>query len=260
LHDEQLTLGREMGVVLAEDSDVTFNLAEVKSPVTLGNQTISISQSGEISQVAATSGRHTLKLELIADLADLKQNITELLRARIESGSGCGERLRVGKATIESSSPASVLVLNLHYERWSCSRLMGQTGLQVLAAGDGSVAVRVTPVVEKEGSLKLATEFSRIDATGAMGESLRSGDLGDELREKLSDVILPVLRAGLNFDKLLPPAVRGSAGVQSARFKDAGVARFEIVFDGQMDVSDEQVSLMVSQLNQAAFAQGSAAK
>jgi hypothetical protein len=67
--DEQLTLGREMGVVLAEDSDVTFNLAEVKRPVTLGNQTISISQSGEISQVAATSGGHTLKLELIADLA-----------------------------------------------------------------------------------------------------------------------------------------------------------------------------------------------
>jgi hypothetical protein len=79
-------------------------------------------------------------------------------------------------------------------------------------------------------------------------------------REKLSDVILPVLRAGLNFEKSLPPAVRGSAGVPSARFRHAGVARFEIVFDGQMDVSDEQVSLMVRQLNQAAFAQGSPAK
>lgn len=93
-----------------------------------------------------------------------------------------------------------------------------------------------------------------------MGEALRSGDLGDELREKLSDVILPVLRTGLNFEKSLLRAVRGSAAVQSARFQDAGMARFEIVFDGQMDVSGEQVSLMVSQLNQAAFAQGSAAK
>ena len=118
----------------------------------------------------------------------------------------------------------------------------------------------MTPLVDRDGSMKLSTAFSRINAAGAMGESLRSGDLGDELRGKLSDVILPVLRAGMNFEKSLPASVRGSTTVQSATFRDAGVGRFEIVFDGQMDVTDEQVSLMVSQLNQAAFAQGSAAK
>ena len=258
--DEELALGREMGVVLAEESDLTFNLAEVKSPVNLGNQTLSLSQSGVISQVAAASGRHTLKLELIADLSDLKQNITELLRAHVDSGSGCGERLRIRNATIASSSPASVLLMQLHYERWSCLRVAGQTGPQELAEGDGAVEVRLTPVVEKGGSVKVTTEFSRIDAAGAMGESLRSGDLGDELREKLSDLILPVVRAGLNVEKSLPPAVRASAAVQSARFQDAGVGRFAIVFDGKLEVSDEQLSLMVSQLNQAAFAQDSAAK
>ena len=246
--DELLALGREMGVVLAEDSDLTFNLAEVKNPVSLGNQTISLSQSGVISQVAAANGRRTLKLELIADLSDLKQNITDLLRAHVDMGSGCGERLRIRKATIESSSPASVLVLNMHYERWSCSRLVGQTALQELAEGDGAVEIRVTPVIQKEGSLNLAIEFSRINAGGAMGESLRSGDLGDELRGKLTDVILPVVWAGLNFEKSLPAAVRGSAAVRSARFQDAGVGRLAIEFDGQMEVSDEQVSLMVSQL------------
>jgi hypothetical protein len=93
-----------------------------------------------------------------------------------------------------------------------------------------------------------------------MGESLRSGDLGDDLREKVNEAILPVLRAGLSLEKSVPTAVREAAVVQSARFPDAGVGRFSILFEGEMDVSEQQVSLMVIQLNQAAFAQGSAAK
>ena len=254
--DEQLALGREMGIVLAEDSDLTFNLADVKSSVSMGNQNISLTQNGVISQIAAAQGRRTFKIELTADLSELKQNITELLRAHIETSSGCGERLRILDATIEPSAPASVLLLHLHYERWSCIRVAGQTGPQELAEAEGAVEVRLTPEVQKDCSVKLTTAFSRIDATGAFAESLRSGDLGAELKEKLNDVVLPLIRAGADFDKTLPPAVRGSAVAQGTKFQEAGVGRFAITFDGQMDVSDQQVSLMVSQLNQAVFAQG----
>lgn len=224
----------------------------------MGNRSISILQSGMISQVAAADGRRTFKIEITADLSELKRNTTDLLRPYVDTGAGCGERLRIRNATIDSLSPAGVLVLLLHYERWSCSRLIGEAGPQELAEGDGAVEVRITPVVGTGGGLKVATEFSRIDAKGALGEALRSGDLGDEVRERVSEGLMPLVRGGLNLEKSLPPAVRGSAAVQSARFADVGVGRFAMVYDSQMELSDEQVSLMVSQLNQAVFAQGTA--
>jgi hypothetical protein len=257
---QQLALGREMGVVLAQGSDLTFKLADVRSPVSIGNQTIAVAVSGELSQVASQGTQRTFKLQMVADLSDLQQKITELLRAQLDGGRTCGERLAVRQATIVSSTPASVLVLQLHYERWSCVREAGESTSRELAEGDGSVEMKFTPVVERGSSLGLKTEFSRIDATGMMGESLRSGDLGDELRDKLSQAILSAVQAGTNFQKCLPPAVRDFAVAQSARFQDAGVGRLGIAVDGQLEASDEQVNLMASQLNQAMLAQQTASQ
>jgi len=45
--------------------------------------------------------------------------------------------------------------------------------------------------------------FSRIDASRAMEQSLRSGDLGEELRDRLSQLMLATMRAGINFKKIL---------------------------------------------------------
>lgn len=257
---QQLALGREMGVVLAQGSDLTFRLADIRSPVSIGNQTIVVAVSGELSQVASQGTQRTFKLQTVADLSDLQQKITELLRAQLDGGRTCGERLAVRQATIASSTPASVLVLQLHYERWSCVRQAGESISQELAEGDGSVEMKFTPMVEKANSLKLETKFSRINATGVMVESLRSGDLGDELREKVSQAILSAVQAGANFQKSLPPAVRDFAVAQGARFQDAGVGRLGVIVDGQLEASDEQVNLMASQLNQAMLAQGSASQ
>lgn len=256
--NQQLALGREMGVVLAQGSDLTFKLADVRSRVRIGNQTIAVTVSGELAQVASQGAQRTFKLEMVADLSDLQQNITELLRPQIDTAGSCGERLSVRQATIESSTPASVLVLDLHYERWSCMRMGGQSTSQELAEGDGAVQVKFTPAVEKANSLKLATDFARIGASGVMGESLRSGDLGEELRDKLSQAILSAIQAGANVQKYLPPAVRDFAVVQSVKFQDAGVGRLGVVLDGQLEISDEQVNLMASQLNQAMLAQRTA--
>ena len=66
--------------------------------------------------------------------------------------------------------------------------------------------------------LTLPIEFSRVNASGTMAESLRSGDLGDELRDKLSQVMVPPLQEVMDFEKSLPAGVRDSAVVQSANF------------------------------------------
>lgn len=254
--DEQLALGREMGILLAQGSDVTFNLPEIKNPVKVADHSFDVTASGELSQIAAQGPQRTFKVQIIVDLSELRENLTDLLQPRLSGGRSCGERLELRQATMTPSAPASVVNLSLHYERWSC---MGGISQEV-AEGDGSVNVKLQPAIEKPNSIKLTSVFSRIDASGLMGESLRSGSLGDDLRAKLSDSVLEIVRGGIDFDKLLPAAVRQLADVQSAKFEDLGVGRLAVELDGQMQITDEQANLMASQLNQSLFAKGVASK
>jgi hypothetical protein len=254
--NQDLALGREMGIVLAASSDETFELPEVKNSVVIGKQTIAVPLSGDLSQLASRSGQRTFNLRRVVDLSDLQEKITELLRAQTDSRDACGEHLAVREGMISSSTPASILTLVLHYERRSCLKVGGQSGWQELAEGDGSVEVKLTPVVEKANVLKVVSEFSKINASGLMNESLRSGLLGEELREKLSQGMLTILETGVKFQGTLPLAIRDIAKVQSAKFKDIGIGKLGGVLEGQLDLTDEQVSHLVSELNQAQFAQG----
>ena len=256
--DQQLALGNEMGILLAQGSDLTFTLPEFRTLVPLGQQTAEVPVSGELSQIAAQGAKRTFRLRMVVDLSDLEERATEILRAQLDAGRSCGERLAVREAAMTSATPAVRVALQLHYERWSCFKLAGQTGSQELAEQEGSVEVKVTPLVEKANTLKLEAEFSRIVAGGAMGESLRSGDLGQELRDRLAHSILAAVPPGENFQKYLPPAAREFAMVQNAKFQDTGVGKLSVILDGQLDLSDEQVNLMASQLNEARFAQGKA--
>jgi hypothetical protein len=254
--EQQLALGREMGVVLAEGSDVTFNLPEVKTPVKVGALTFDVAAGGLLSQTAAQGARRTFKVQVVVDISELRENLTDLLRFQLSGGRACGERLELRQATMTLSEPASVVNLSLHYERWSC--MAGAP--QEVAEGEGSVDVKLRPTVDKANSLKLVSEFSRIDAGGLMAESLRSGSLGEDLRNKLSQSLLSILRSAVDFQKLLPAVVRQLAEVQSAKFEDTGIGKIAVELNGEMKITDEQASLMASQLNQALFAQGSASQ
>jgi hypothetical protein len=256
--DQQLALGSEMGIVLAQGSDLTFTLPEVRSLVTLGNQTAEVPVSGELSQIAAQGAQRTFRLRMVVDLSELEERTTEIFRAQLDAARSCGERLAVREATMTSATPAALVALQLHYERWSCLGLAGQTGSQELAEQEGAVEVKLTPLVGKGNTLKLAAEFSKIVAGGAMGESLHSGDLGEELRDRLTRSILSALPLGENFPKYLPPAAREFAILQEAKFQDTGVGKLSVILDGQLDLSDQQVNLMASQLNEAKFARGTA--
>ena len=256
--DQDLALGREMGIMLAASSDEKFELAEVKNSIVIGKQSISVPLSGDLSQIASGSGQRTFNLRRVVDLSDLQEKITNLLREQTETRDACGEHLAVREAMISASTPASILALELHYERRSCLKVTGQTGWQELAEGDGSVEVKLTPVVEKANVLKVVSEFSRINASGVMNESLRSGTLGQELREWLSQGMLTILETGVKFRDTLPLAIRDTATVQSAKFQDIGIGKLGAVLEGQLDLTDEQVGHLVSELNQAQFAKGTA--
>jgi len=249
--NQQLELGREMSIVLASGRDLAFRLPTVRTPVSIDGRTVSVSVSGALSQIEEQNGQRTFQLELNEDLSDLQQNIGALLHSALTINNSCGERVSVRQAMLGPSSQAGLLILLLHYERWSCARLYGQTNANELAEDDGTVEVKLTPLIDQSNALRLNAEFGRIDAGGMFTESLRSGDLGDLLREKISGAILGPLHAATDLKTSLPSALENSAVIESARFRDAGAGVLNIVFEGKTRISNEQANLLASQLNQA---------
>ncbi len=253
--NQQLALGREMSITLATGKDLAFALPTVNHPINIANQMIGVPVSGELEQIAAQAEERTFKLEVTADLSDLQQNITDLLRAQLDSSESCGQRVAVRRATLAPSSPASVVVLQLHFERWSCTRTFGQQTSNELAEEDGTVEVKVTAAMEKPHTLKIVAALGRIDATGMMGEALRSGSLGEDLRDIVAKSVLTAAQSGAELT-IFPSAVQNAAIFQSAKFQDTGVGILTLVLDGQIQISNQQADLLASQLNQALSAQG----
>ena len=248
--NQQLALGREMSITLASGQDLTFTLPTVKSPASIGGQPIDLTISGQLTQVSAQGSQRIFKLELSSALTDVQQNITAIMSSALDSWPQCGERIAVRQAELTPESPAALLVLHLHYERWACGRFAGQTMASELAQSDSGVELKLTPGLDKSG-LKLAAEFQRIAADGMLGESLRSGSLGDYLREKVSQSLISALRVGADLKTTLPAAVQDYATLESLRFQDAGAGTVSAVLDGQIQISDQQANLLASQLNQA---------
>lgn len=249
--NQQLTLGREMGITLASGQDLAFTLPQVKRPVSVGNQTVAVTVSGELTQLSAQNSQRIFKLQLVTDLPEVQQNITGIMRAQLDSSGQCGERIAVRQAMLTPAIPNSLLVLQLHYERWACRGMSGQTMPTELAESEGQVQMKLTPSLDKSGALQLAADFQRTDASGMMAESLRSGMLGEDLRDKVSQVLVSALRAGADFKATLPPAVQSSATLQSVRFQGSGAGSLSVELEGQIQISDEQANQLASQLNQA---------
>jgi hypothetical protein len=92
------------------------------------------------------------------------------------------------------------------------------------------------------------------------GDALRSGSLGDDLKDQIAQSMLSAVRAGLDFKTTLPAALQSSTVIQSAKFQDLGVGGLIVVLQGQIDLSNQQSDQLASQLNQALSAQGTATR
>lgn len=250
----QLSLGREMSIVLAQSQDLSFALLPSKSPLHIGDQDLVVASSGELTQTGAKGETRTFSLEKTIDLSDLQQNIAPVLAAQFDQTKTCGERLAIRQAVITSAAPASSLLLRLHYERWSCGGLLGQSGAQELAESDGTAEVSLSPLIE-QSRLKIKSEFRRIDASGMMGDALRSGDLGQDLRGKVSQTLLSALVGSADTNSL-PKVLENHVVLQSARFQDAG-SGLKLVLGGEVKLSNDQVTALANQLNQTLSAQQS---
>jgi hypothetical protein len=242
---QQIGMGEEMSIGNGKSgADFAFNLAPVKRSITVANQAITITSSEVIFNGVALGGQDIFKLQLTADLSDLQQDISDVLHSQLDKSERCGERIAVQDATLTPSEPASVVLVQLHFERWTC---MGRVENEMVE-GNGAFEVKLTPSVADDGALRLTPEIGRVDAQGLIGEWLRSGSPGETLRDKISESILSAIRQGSDFNVTLPPAARGNATLHGARFQGSGTGKLWVRLDGEIRVSNEQAASLISEL------------
>jgi hypothetical protein len=233
----------------ASGENLTFKIPPVKIPLNIKDQHVTITASALITLLTKDRGQNVLKLELTADLAELQQNITRLLSSALDKDDHCGDRIAIKHATLTPLDPASLVVVQLHYERWGCAKVFGKQEAKRLVDGDAVIQMKLTPAVEENNTeLRLVPDVGSIEADGALGELLHSGTLGDMLRDKIRSSILSAMQKGTDLGATLPPAIHGYATIQNAQFKDAGSGRLMVVLDGQIRITDEQIQSLSKQV------------
>ncbi len=242
-HDEQVSLGDEMSVPSGEVGEDTFNIAPAKSVVNFGQQPITIITSGIVSKAVLPGLQNTFRVEFTADLSDLQQNITEVLRQQLTKSDPCGEQIAVQMAVLTPATPTSTVLAQLHYERWAC--FGGRGNANEMAEGDGSIEVRLTPTIAEDGTLRLSPVISRVDAEGLVGDLLRSGALGESVRDTIAESVLSVVQKTSHYKTMLPTAAQGLIKLQGAHFQEMEAGDAVIVLDGSMQVPSDKVAAQI---------------
>lgn len=253
----QADLGEEMSIAANVGSDTAFNLPAVKNTVNLGGHPVAVTTSAVISKaVPAGGGENTFSVKLTADMSDLQQSITDVLRAQLDKAEQCGERIAVQTADFTPQAAGGLVAVQLHYERWSCAPTFGRQNMNEIVEGNGTITVKLTPAVAEGGTLQLRAEIARVDAEGLVGELLRTGVVGEALRDKISELVLSALRQGGDFKTALPTEARSYATLGKAQFQGTGSGRLIARFDGDIRVSNENLAAVTGALqersNQAA--------
>lgn len=243
---QQADLGQEMSIGAANSGqDFAFHLTPVKSLINFRDQPVAITTSGVISESVAEGSQNIFKLELTADLSDLQDNITAVLAAQLNKADPCGERIGIRNAALSPRDPATLVLVQLHYERWAC---FGRDTVNEMAEGNGTIEVKLTPTVGEDGTLRLVPEVGRIDAEGLIGELLRSGALGEAVRDTVAQSVLSTVRQGGDFKVNLPATAQGYATLRRAQFLGTGAGRVMAVLDGDIRVSNEKATALTSEL------------
>ncbi len=257
---EQVDLGEEMSITANSSQDSAFNLPPVKNTVNFAGQAVAVTTSGVVSKGVAEGGQNTFAVQLTADMSDLQQTITDVLRAQLDKADRCGERIALQTATLTPQGPIGIVVAQLHYERWTCTAMFGRENMNEIVEGNGTIEVKMTPGVAEDGTLRLVAQIGRIDAEGLVGGLLRSGTLGEALRDKISESVLSTLRQGGDFKAALPAGARSYATLRKAQFQGTGLGRLIAVLDGEIRVSNENLTALTSALKERSSPDGAAAR
>jgi hypothetical protein len=224
-------------------ADFSLLIPAIRTSLPIADQSVTAIVSGHVS------GRgQVVAIQAEADLANLQEKITPILSALLNQDNRCGDRLSVERGALDPDAPSGMLTANLHYEKWGCAKAFGKEMVKRLVGGDAVVKVRLTPVVDTPDAVHLGAEVISIDATGQLGEILRSGSFGAALQEKIRKKLTAELEKSANLKAALPPAVQDIAAIRSAAFADAGAGRLRLAVAGEIQVSGEQAAAIAERL------------
>ncbi len=248
-----LVLGLSLAAwpVAARAQNVTFEIPRVKIPLKIKEQSVTITASAIVSVHSKDQETSIFNLKLNADLGELQQNMTALLGSQLDKDDACGERITIEHADLTPIEPASLAVVQLHYERWACAKVLGKEKGKRLLGGNAVIEMKLTPAVEgNDTELRLVPEVGKLEADGSLGELLRSGTLGEMLREKIRASILSAMEKGTNLSATLPPAIQGHATIQNAEFKDGGGGRLLVELDGEGRITRQEIQALLKQIKE----------
>jgi hypothetical protein len=170
--------------------------------------------------------------------------LTPLLRAAVNRADRCGDHIDIQDAVLQPGEPRALLVTSLHYERWACAKAFGRQITRRLVGGNGVVKIELTPAVEKN-TLHLTSQVKSIEADGSLGEMLRSGSLGESLREKVERTIVNAIEKSTKAIPSLPPAMENMVALTNVRFADGGAGRLTVVAAGEATVPERQLEALL---------------
>jgi hypothetical protein len=228
------------GATLAGSDTAVLEIPPVKSSLNVRGQPVTIISTGTITRASSAWGKDAYRVTVTADLSDLQHHVTELLAAQLNKDDKCGEFLEVQRATLVPTQPSALLTANVRYERTACAKAFGRQIAKKIVSGNGVVEVKLTPVVEANRTVRLAPEVGRIDADGSLGELLRSGTLGDRVREKIEESMVNSIQKAANLVGTLPASIQQRVSIQQARFADAGSGRIAVVVTGDVRMTAQQ--------------------
>jgi hypothetical protein len=248
----QFDLGEEMSIQASANSqDLTFNLTPIQNKVAVANQTITVPIAGVVSKSSAQGSQNVFAVDVTADMSDLQLNIADLLRAQLNKGDRCGERIAIRTADLSPQGSAGMVVVQLHFERWACTTSFGHEAVNEIVEGNGTMEVRLTPSVAEDGTVRLISQIGQVNSGGLIGDLLRSGTLGESMRDKIAESISTVMRQGGDFKTALPAGARSYATLRRAQFQGTGSGKLMAVLEGDIRVSNEQAGGLTTELGKA---------
>ena len=138
---------------------------------------------------------------------------------------------------------------------------MGPAGTKApvaLMEGNGAIIVKITPAIQKDGSLVILARTEAVEASGVLAEMLRSGSLGDVVLEKIKDSFRIALQKGLDLNMMLHSVRSDSGAIETAKFvRDSKTGTLAIALDGHLRPSAEQVAVLDGQKSESSTTQGS---
>lgn len=237
-----------MAPLAASPADTTFRIPPITTTIAIADQPVAVMVSGTIQIAEAEAARQFVRLKMDAGLSDLQRQITPILRAQLNQDNHCGERLSVDRATLDPAAPSSLLVADVHYEKWACAKAFGKEIVKKLIGGNGTIRMRLTPAIENSDTVQLRAEVLSIDADGQLGEVLRSGSFGAALQEKIRKTIVSAIEKSTKLTESLPDAVRGVIALRSVQFSDSGKGSLGLSIAGEAQITAQQAKDLTEQL------------